>query len=409
VGLARKGRTLAPLGPAQGLDRDPAIGWGYHEATLRAPLGPDLAMPRPRRPAWLALALLLAACQKEPIRLGGAFNLSGRHYDLGVSGRNGATIAVEELNAAGGIGGRRLELVVKDDEQDPEAARRAVRALVDQGVVAIVGHMTSAMTEATLAQANQARVLMVSPTTSAARYQGRDDWLVLLNLSTRASTAAVVERMTRVEHVRRLAVLQDLSNEVFTQAWVDGVTAELAARGGQVVVITFTSGEARPLGEAAALALAAKPDGILLLSNSLDSAGLAQQVRKLDPRIPLFGSDWGFTQDVVAHGGRAVEGVVFTQKVNVEDQSPRFSRFRDAYLARFSRPPDFAAALAYEAVQLLAEGLRRDATREGLRAALLSLGTFDGLQGPLELDGFGDVQRRQFVMTIRDGRIVPAE
>ena len=366
-------------------------------------------MPRTTRPAWLALALLLAACQKEPIRLGGAFNLSGRHYDLGVSGRNGATLAVEELNAAGGIGGRRLELIVRDDEQEPEAARRAVQALLDQGVVAIVGHMTSAMTEATLAQANQAHVLMVSPTTSAAKYQGLDDWLILLNLSTRASTAAIAERMARVEKVRRLAVVQDLSNKVFTQAWVDGVKEELGRRGGQVVVVTFTSGEPRPLGEVAAQALAEKADALLLLANSLDSASLAQQVRKRDERLPLFGSDWGFTQDVVAHGGSAVEGAIFTEKVNVEDQGPRYARFREAYVARFSRQPDFAAALSYESVQLLAEGLRRDTTREGLRRALLSLGTFEGLQGTLKLDRFGDVERQQFVMTIRQGRIVPVE
>lgn len=370
-------------------------------------------MPRPPRPARILLAALaaaaLAGCQREPIRLGGAFNLSGRHYDLGVSGRDGATLAVEEVNAAGGVGGRRLELLVKDDEQDPEAARRAVQSLLDQGVVAIVGHMTSAMTEATLAQANQAGVLMVSPTTSAAKYQGLDDWLVLLNLSTRASTAAIVERMTRVEKVRRLAIVQDLSNKVFTEAWVDGVRAELAMRGGEVVVITFTSGEPRPLGQVAALALGERADGVLVLANSLDSAGLCQQIRKRDGQVPLFGADWGFTQDAVAHGGSAVEGAIFTQKVNVEDQAPTFLRFRERYRARFSRTPDFAAALSYEAVLLIAEGLKRDTSRAGLRQAVLSLGTFQGLQGPLQLDRHGDVERRQYVMTIRDGKIVPAE
>jgi branched-chain amino acid transport system substrate-binding protein len=370
---------------------------------------PEAALPRLARHAWFAAALLLAGCQRPPIKVGGVFNLSGRHYDLGVSGRNGATLAVEELNAAGGVGGRRLELMVQDDQQDPEAARKAVQALVDLGVVAIIGHMTSAMTEATLEQANRAHILMVSPTTSAAKYQGLDDWLVLLNLSTRSSTAALVERMVRVEKVKRLAVLQDLSNKVFTQAWVDGVADELTRRGGELRVVTFTSGEKRPLGEIAEAALAEKADGLLVLANSLDSAGLCQQVRKRDLRLPLFGSDWGFTQDAVVHGGQAVEGALFTQKVNTEDQSPTYRRFRDAYQARYSRAPDFAAALSYEAVQLLAEGLRRDATREGVRAAVLSIGTFQGLQGTLKLDRFGDVERKQFVMTVRDGRIVPAE
>jgi branched-chain amino acid transport system substrate-binding protein len=250
---------------------------------------------------------------------------------------------------------------------------------------------------------------MVSPTTSAAKYQGLDDWLVLLNLSTKASTVAIVERMVRVEKVRRLAVLQDLSNKVFTQAWVDGVTSELTRQGGEVALVPFTSGESRSFGEIADLALAQKPDAVLILANALDSASLCQQVRKRDQRLPLFGSDWGFTQDAVAQGGQAVEGAIFTQKVNVEDQSPGFRRFRDAYQARFGRAPDFAAALAYESVGLIAEGLRRDASREGLRRAILALGTFQGLQGTLKIDRFGDVERHQFLMIVRGGRIVPVE
>jgi branched-chain amino acid transport system substrate-binding protein len=359
--------------------------------------------------AVVAAASVLAACHQPPIKLGGVFGLSGRHYDLGVSGRNGATLAVEEINAAGGVGGRRIEFLVQDDAQDPEVARRAVKALVDQGVVAIIGHMTSAMTEATLAQANQLHVLMVSPTTSATRYQGQDDWLVLLNLSTQASAAAIVDRMVGYHRVKRLAIIQDLSNLVFTQSWRDFVTLGLTARGGHVEVVTFTSGASQPLGEVAGRALDLHPDAVLVLANALDTASLCQQIRKREATLPLFGSDWGFTQDAVTHGGSAVEGAIFTQKVDMEDQSPAFLRFRDAYQARFSRPPDFAATLAYEAVQLVALGLKRDATRDGLRQAVLEVGTFQGLQGPLTVDRFGDIQRKQFLMTIRQGRFVPAE
>jgi branched-chain amino acid transport system substrate-binding protein len=366
-------------------------------------------MSTQRRLAAVGVTLMLAACHAQPIKLGGVFGLSGRHYDLGVSGRNGATLAVEELNAAGGVGGRRIEFLVQDDAQDPEQARRAVQALVDQGVVAIIGHMTSAMTEATLAQADRLHVLMVSPTTSATKYQGHDDWLVLLNLSNQASAAAIVDRMVGYHRVKRLAIIQDLSNMVFTQSWRDFVTLGLVARGAQVEVVTFTSGGSQPLGEVAGQALAHHPDAVLVLANALDTASLCQQIRKHDTALPLFGSDWGFTQDAVTHGGGAVEGAIFTQKVDMEDQTPSFLRFRAAYQARFSRPPDFAATLAYEAVQLVALGLKRDATREGLRQAVLEVGTFQGLQGPLKVDRFGDIERKQFLMTIRQGRFVPVE
>ncbi len=366
-------------------------------------------MARAARPAWLAVALVLAACQRQPIKLGGVFGLSGRHYDLGVSGRNGATLALEELNAAGGVGGRPLELLVKDDEQEPEAARRAVQALMDQGVVAIVGHMTSAMTEATLPMANQAHVLMASPTSSASGFQGLDDWLVLLYPSTRRSAAVLVERITKVDRVRRLAVVHDLSNRAFTQSFHDDVRDGLVAAGGEVVSVPFTSGAERSLGEVAGRALAGKPDAVLVVANALDSASLCQQLRRRSATVPFYGSDWGFTQDVVSHGGRAVEGTIFPLKVNLDDRTPTFVRFRDAYQARFSRAPDFAALMAYEAVLLVAEGLRHDTTRAGLRQAILDLGTFHGVQEDFRIDRFGDVERRQFLMTVRHGRIVPLE
>ena len=366
-------------------------------------------MTCPPRLALFAAALALAACQKAPIKVGGAFGLSGRHYDLGVSGRNGATLAVEDLNAAGGIGGRRLELLVRDDQQEPEAACRAVQGLVDQGVVAIIGHMTSSMTEATLPLANQAHVLLVSPTTSASSFQGLDDWLVMLYPSTSTSVDMLAERILRVDGVRRLAVIHDLSNRAFTQSWYDLVRQRMQAGGGEAASVPFTSGAERSLGVVAERALAAGPGGVLVVANALDSAALCQQLRKRSATVHLYGTDWGFTQDVVSQGGRAVEGATFTLKVNLAEQQPAFVRFRDAYQARFSRAPDFAALLAYEAVQLVAEGLRRDSTRDGLRRAILGLGTFHGLQEDFRIDRFGDVERRQFLMTVRDGRIVPLE
>ncbi len=353
--------------------------------------------------------LLLGACQREPIKVGGAFGLSGRHYDLGISGRDGATLAVEELNAAGGPGGRKIELLVVDDQQDPEAARRAVRSLVDQGVVAIVGHMTSAMTEASLPVANQAHVLLVSPTSSAMKFHGLDDWLVTLFPSTRRSADLLIDRITRVDKVRRLAVVYDLSNLAYTQSWYDRVQEVLTAAGSAVHPVTFTSGAEPSLGEVAGRALAGRPDAVLVIANAFDSASICQQLRKRDAAVRLYGTDWGFTHDAIAHGGRALEGAIFTLKVDMENRTPKFVRFKEAYRARFSRAPDFAAVFSYEAILLLAEGLRRDATREGVRRAILGLGTFHGLQEDFHVDATGDVDRPQLLMTIRDGLVVRPE
>ena len=337
--------------------------------------------------------------------MGFVAGLTGRHYDLGISERNGLSLAIAQINAAGGIHGRPIELLVRDDEQNPEAARRAVEDLIREGVVAIVGHATSAMAEATLPIAKQAGVLMLSPTVTSSVFRGSHPQLVLLSPFTTAATKQLADYLAREGSVRRVTAFYDLSNRAYSQAWYDDFREQFAAHGGSVArAVPFTSGSVASYAKLVADALETPTDAVMVIANSLDSATICQQVRKVAPAMGILGAEWGFTHDLVAHGGPAVEGALYVQKVDVEDRSPTFSAFRQAYTDRFQRPVDFGAAMAYEAGLILAEALGRNATRAGVRQALLDIGTFRGLQGEIRIDGNGDVTRRQFLMTVRDGR-----
>ena len=367
-------------------------------------------MPR-RSPrlALLALGAALAACSRSgPIKLGLVTGLSGRHYDLGLSSRNGVELAVKELNAAGGVSGRQLELVVRDDAQDPETARRAVSELVAAGVVAIVGHATSSMAEATLPIVNREQVLMVSPTVSSSMFLGRDDWFVMIHPSTAESGKVLSDHILGKGLARKVAVVYDVTNRAYSESWHDAFKAAFVRAGGAVRSVPFTSGKAPSMAAIAAEALEGGTDGVAIVANAIDTAALCQQVR-LRSSVPLFGAEWGFTNDVLSNGGRAVEGATFVMKVDLTDTSPRFVAFKQAYLDRYGRPVDFAAVMSYEAVHILADALRRDATREGVRKALLSIGTFEGLQGPIQIDRYGDTQRKHYVMTVHDGKMVRAD
>jgi len=369
---------------------------------------PEVAMRTVSAAARLGVlsSLLLGGCRPSPpIPVGFVAGLTGRHYDLGISARNGLQLAVAEINAAGGIRGRPIELLVRDDEQDPDSARRAVEELIGKGVVAIVGHVTSAMAEATLPIANRTGVLMLSPTVTASAFRGKDDQLVLLNPFTTDATRLLADHLAKAGEIRRVTVFYDLSNRSYSQAWHDDFREHFQARGGRIIrSVPFTSGAVRSYSTLVAEALAEPTDAVMVIANSLDSATLCQQVRKVSATMPILGAEWGFTNDLVAHGGASVEGALYVQKVNVEDESPAFAKFKKAYAERYNRPVDFAAALAYEAGLVLAEALRRDPTRAGVRMALLDIGTFHGLQGDIAFDRFGDVTRRHFLMTVRGGR-----
>jgi branched-chain amino acid transport system substrate-binding protein len=358
----------------------------------------------------LILAVVALGCSRgEPIRVGMVSGLTGRHSDLGISSRNGATLAVSEINEAGGIGRRRLELVVRDDGQDPEQARRAVTELVNAGVVAMIGHATSSMAAATISIVDRARVLMISPTVSSPDFSKRDDWLIRLMVANDVSARRLAQAAVERAHVRRAAVIQDTSNGSYSRTYAAGFRQELEARGGAVVDFTFASGGGASFAALAEDCLRSGADGVMVIANAFDTAAIFQQLRKRSATVKLLGSDWGFTQEILAQGGEAADGAFFPQAVNMMDSSPRFRRFLDAYDARFHRPADFAAVVSYEAVQLLAAGLRRDASRGGIRRAVLDLGTVQGLQGPLRVDRFGDVERRVYLFTVDHGRMVPLE
>ncbi len=363
-----------------------------------------------------AIAVALACCaaagcsRSGPIRIGLVAGLTGRHYGLGVSCRNGAELAIHEINAAGGVGGRPLELLVRDDAQDPEAARRAVRELIGDGVVAIVGHATSAMAAATLPIANEAHVLMVSPTVSSPAFSGRDDWLVMLDAAAGVAAEAMAARALEGRPGLRVSILYDLSNDAYSDPWRLNFGRSLRQGGGHVTrEVSFVSGKVASYGALVEDALQGDPDAVLLVANALDTAMLAQQLRRRSAQVQLLGTGWGSTADVLEHGGAALEGSLFPLRVNPEDPSPAAARFRNAFRERYGRSPDFAAVQAYEAVQVLALGLARDRTREGVRREILRLGTVHGVTEDFQIDRFGDAQRRTHISTVRDGRFVPLE
>jgi branched-chain amino acid transport system substrate-binding protein len=130
-----------------------------------------------RTAVGLILSLVFFSCKPpEPIRIGFLGGTSGRVADLGIAGRDGAQLSVEICNQSGGISGRKLQLIIQNDEQTPEIAERGVRELIAEGVLAIIGPMTSAMGVAVVPIVNDAQILIISPTATTEELSGRNDF-----------------------------------------------------------------------------------------------------------------------------------------------------------------------------------------------------------------------------------------
>lgn len=364
-------------------------------------------LPRMALRAALAFSLVLAGCGPEPpIRIGFIGGLSDRGADVGETGRNGVQLAVEQRNKAGGVGGRRIELVILDDGQDPQKAASAMRSLIDERVDAIIGPFTSAIAAAIVPLANEARVVMVSPTVTSGDFVGKDDFFVRINRTTRDNATDYAGQIFR-HGQRRVAVAYDTGNRSFSESWLGEFRSAFAAAGGQVVAaVPFASQRDTGFGEIVRQMLAARPDGVLFIANAVDVARLSQQAVKQAPTLPRSAAEWATSDALIELGGRSVEGLLIAQSFDRDDTSPRYRAFRSGFLERFGREPGYSAINSHDAATVVIEAIGRRERGEVLKDAILRIRGFDGLQQRMEFDRFGDTRRAVYFSEIRDGRFV---
>lgn len=350
---------------------------------------------------------LTACTPPEPVRLGFIGGMSGRVADLGIDGRNGAMLAVEMRNKAGGIKGRQIQLTIEDDQQNPEVARKAVSKLIDGKVEAIIGPMTSSMAMATVPIANQAQTVLISPTVTTNELSGLDDYFFRLVSATRYYAGKNAEHHLKRTQIRRVAVIYDLRNKAYTESWLEDYRNAFIAGGGSIAgTLSFSSSDDTHFSDLARQLLQSRPDGILVLANSVDAALLCQHVRKLNPAIQISTSEWAATERLIELGGRAVEGLVIAQFIDREGKQPGYVEFRRNFNARFGKDPGFAALTAFDAANVIIEAIEHQAAGQSLKQTLTTRRTFSGAQNPVVFDNAGDTQRETYMTTIKDGAFV---
>ena len=356
----------------------------------------------------MILASSLTCCSpKEPVKIGFVGGVSGRVADLGIAGRNGAMLAVEMRNQAGGLNGRTIELLIEDDQQDAAQAKAAVQRLIDQKVEAIVGPMTSMVAMATVPIVNQAKIVMMSPTVSTQELSHIDDYFFRVISSTAEYAHKSADYQVSRQGISRVAAAYDLRNEAYSESWLKEYRKAFAAQGGEVILTeSYYSGDDVNFATLAESLLKVKPDAVLVIANSLDTAMLAQQVRKRDPHVRIATSEWAATERLSELGGNAVEGVMIAQFMDRDSNNPSFLAFRQAYIDRFSMEPGFGGVTAFDAMNVVLAALAGKENSQTLKQAILSQGIFVGVQSEIRFDKTGDAKRDTYMTTIHNGQFL---
>lgn len=354
----------------------------------------------------MMICLLVLACDKRSIQIGFAGPLSGPYADLGVHGRNGAQLALEKINAAGGVAGRVLELVVRDDKGTIHGAVQAAEELIQARVTAIIGHMTSAQSVAALPVAQEAGMVLLSPTTSTPELSGIKDVFFRVQPSTDTAAEALAEYAIRDMGLTRLASVWDLDNLAYSRAFHQHFQQTFAAYGGTLLSELTVSSSSSPDWLVVAKDLTEiAPEAVLFILSARDAAALVQALHALGQFMTVFSSGWAMTEELFSAGGRTVERIIFAGQTFHDEPSPALRAFEERYQRRFGHWPSFAARYAYDAMHVLALALEQTrGRREGLPEALTTIRDYPGLDWPISIDPFGDTVSPIFITMVRDGQ-----
>ena len=351
--------------------------------------------------------LLLACAPPEPLRIGFIGGLSGRASDLGLAGRNGFQLAVERINDKGGVRGRKIEIFVKDDGQDPVMARKAAEELAAAQVSVIIGPMTSAMVEPVLSVASEKEIVVLSPTVTSTAMTGKDDLFLRMLADTKTYADMCAKYHFERNRVRRVAAVFDVRNRAYSESWLTAFRDSFISQGGTMATeIPFESGDKTDHAYLIDRMLKVKPDALLFISGAFDTAQFAHHARLAGVTQVLFSAEWSATERLIELGGKAVDGIHMAQQFDRNDTSPGFRQFVSAYEKRFQTSPGFPSIEGYNAVMAVAEALERSPEGTPIKRALLEKGPFSGIQQPIVFDRFGDSQRPALHTIIRDGKFV---
>jgi len=330
------------------------------------------------------------------IRIGHVAPLSGGDAHLGKDNENGARLAADEINAAGGVkvGGKtyRLEILGEDDKSDPREGTLVAQKLVDAGAVAVVGHLNSGSSIPASKIYKDADMAQISPSSTAVKYtdQGfKTTFRVVAN--DRQQGSAMANYATDVMKAKTVAIIDDRT--AYGQGLADIVEEVVKTHGATVVAREYTDNKASDFNAILTKIRATKPD-VIVYGGMDDTAGpMAKQIHQLGIRVPLLAGDGACSPEFIKLAGDGAELLTCSRAGEAVEKLAKGGPFMAKYKAKFNADVQIYAPYSYDAVYVIVDAIRRAGSIERAAvAAAVGATDFDGLTGHIAFDPKGDLK-----------------
>jgi branched-chain amino acid transport system substrate-binding protein len=324
------------------------------------------------------------------------------HY--GLSAVNGVRMAVEEVNATGGVRGRRVDLIVRDTRSDLTETETVVRQLAEgERVHMLLGEIVSSRSIAAARVAQAARVPMLTPSATNPEVTRQGDYVFRSCYTDPLQGAAIAAFAARTLGARRAAFLLD-AGQTYSTELARFIREEFTRHGGEVVLTSFYASGANDFRSQLGEIREARPDVVFVPGYYLEAGLLARQAEQAGIKAPLVGGDGWDSPRLYEIGGDALVGDYFSSHFSADDDDPLVRRFVADYQRFYNATPDAFAATAYDAARLLLDACARAATldRDALRDALAQTRDFPGVTGLVTFNADRDAVKPVTIIRIGD-------
>jgi len=393
------------------------------QVSLSLVCSPALVCARHRR-ALIALILALLCCSPacrpssdlsqdhSTIKIGFFGDLSGPTFNFGESAKNGLLMAADEINLAGGINGRRIDIVIDDDAGSPEKAAMLAGKLIDvDKVIAIIAGGTSNNSRAAAPKAQSSKTPLISPSSTDPAVTQVGDYIFRACFVDAFQGEVMARFAANTLKAKKAAILFDF-NSTYGRGLTDYFELSFSKLGGQIVgKLSYTQGDVDFKGQLSTIQAAA-PDVIYIPGYYGDVAVIAKQARMIGLNQPLLGADGWDAPELWQLGGDALNGSFITTHYSVDDPSPAIQKFVHDYKQRYGNlSPDAHAALAYDAMRVLADAISRAHTTDAtpLRDALAQTKDFPGVTGVISIDANRNAVKPAVVLKLQDAASIYQE
>jgi branched-chain amino acid transport system substrate-binding protein len=347
------------------------------------------------------------ATPADTILIGEVGSLTGAQATFGISTQRGVELAINEVNAAGGVNGKKVAVRVYDDQGKPEEAANAVTRLIAQdGVKVILGEVASTNSLAMAPKAQAAQVPMITPSSTNPKVTEVGDFIFRVCFIDPFQGLVMAKFARENLKANTAAILKDQKSD-YSIGLTEVFDAKFAEFGGKIVGIeAYGQGDTDFRAQLTALKKH-KPDVIFIPGYYTDVGLIARQARELGIKATLLGGDGWESEKLFELGGSAIEGSYYSNHYSVEDPAPHIQRFLENYKKAYGVEPDSLAALGYDAAMVAVDAMKRapDLTGPALRDAIAQTKEFQGIAGKITLDDKRNAVKPAVVLQVAEGKL----